>query len=117
MIMSATLSSDSIFFLTVKNNSQLHLDLVINKYLWLRENTFLSHIASEYVNNKCFFVQMIYLVSEANESAKIAKVVARQRASKKTGQPHLVNTRMRVKSAAPLTMNGEIITRNQASSF
>uniref|UniRef100_A0AAQ5YYM0 Tudor domain-containing protein 7B n=1 Tax=Amphiprion ocellaris TaxID=80972 RepID=A0AAQ5YYM0_AMPOC len=47
-------------------------------------------------------------VCGANETAHIAKVVARQRSSKKTGRPHLVNTQMRVKPAAPLVLNGKI---------
>uniref|UniRef100_A0A671UY67 Tudor domain containing 7 b n=1 Tax=Sparus aurata TaxID=8175 RepID=A0A671UY67_SPAAU len=47
--------------------------------------------------------------SGANETAHIAKVVARQRSSKKTGRPHLVNTQMRVKPAAPLVLNGKIL--------
>uniref|UniRef100_A0A4W6EIN4 Tudor domain containing 7 b n=1 Tax=Lates calcarifer TaxID=8187 RepID=A0A4W6EIN4_LATCA len=42
-------------------------------------------------------------------TANIAKVVARQRSSKKTGRPHLVNTQMRVKPAAPLVLNGKIL--------
>uniref|UniRef100_I3KVE3 Tudor domain containing 7 b n=1 Tax=Oreochromis niloticus TaxID=8128 RepID=I3KVE3_ORENI len=37
----------------------------------------------------------------------ITKVVARQRTSKKTGRPHLVNTQMRVKPAAPLVLNAK----------
>uniref|UniRef100_A0A8D0AB53 Tudor domain containing 7 b n=1 Tax=Sander lucioperca TaxID=283035 RepID=A0A8D0AB53_SANLU len=40
-------------------------------------------------------------------TAHIAKVVARQRSSKKTGRPHLVNTQMRVKPAAPLVLNAK----------
>uniref|UniRef100_A0A4W6EFW8 Tudor domain containing 7 b n=1 Tax=Lates calcarifer TaxID=8187 RepID=A0A4W6EFW8_LATCA len=43
--------------------------------------------------------EMVYFASGANETANIAKVVARQRSSKKTGRPHLVNTQMRVKPA------------------
>uniref|UniRef100_A0A7N6ACG5 Tudor domain-containing protein 7B n=1 Tax=Anabas testudineus TaxID=64144 RepID=A0A7N6ACG5_ANATE len=46
----------------------------------------------------------------ANETAHIAKVVARQRTSKKMGRPHLVNTQMRVKPAAPLVLNGKSIS-------
>lgn len=53
-------------------------------------------------------LQMLYFASVANDTAHIAKVVARQRSSKKTGRPHLVNTQMRVKPAAPLVLNGEI---------
>uniref|UniRef100_A0A3Q3X0T7 Tudor domain-containing protein 7B n=1 Tax=Mola mola TaxID=94237 RepID=A0A3Q3X0T7_MOLML len=43
----------------------------------------------------------------ANEKAHVAKVVARQRSSKKTGRPHLVNTQMRVKPSAPLVLNAK----------
>lgn len=53
-------------------------------------------------------LQMVYFASGANETAHVAKVVARQRSSKKTGRPHLVNTQMRVKPAAPLVLNGKI---------
>uniref|UniRef100_A0A4W6EI52 Tudor domain containing 7 b n=1 Tax=Lates calcarifer TaxID=8187 RepID=A0A4W6EI52_LATCA len=53
--------------------------------------------------------EMVYFASGANETANIAKVVARQRSSKKTGRPHLVNTQMRVKPAAPLVLNGKIL--------
>uniref|UniRef100_A0A8C4DJF3 Tudor domain-containing protein 7B n=1 Tax=Dicentrarchus labrax TaxID=13489 RepID=A0A8C4DJF3_DICLA len=45
--------------------------------------------------------------SGSNETAHLAKVVARQRSSKKTGRPHLVNTQMRVKPAAPLVLNAK----------
>ncbi|XP_018540394.1 tudor domain-containing protein 7B isoform X2 [Lates calcarifer] len=51
--------------------------------------------------------EMVYFASGANETANIAKVVARQRSSKKTGRPHLVNTQMRVKPAAPLVLNAK----------
>lgn len=53
-------------------------------------------------------LQMLYIASGSNETAHVAKVVARQRSSKKTGRPHLVNTQMRVKPAAPLVLNGKI---------
>uniref|UniRef100_A0A8C2ZAK7 Tudor domain containing 7 b n=1 Tax=Cyclopterus lumpus TaxID=8103 RepID=A0A8C2ZAK7_CYCLU len=43
----------------------------------------------------------------AHDAAHTAKVVARQRSSKKTGRPHLVNTQMRVKPAAPLVLNAK----------
>ncbi|KAF0039111.1 hypothetical protein F2P81_009595 [Scophthalmus maximus] len=49
--------------------------------------------------------EMVYFASGANETAHVAKVVARQRSSKKTGRPHMVNTQMRVKPAAPLVLN------------
>ncbi|XP_028285392.1 tudor domain-containing protein 7B [Parambassis ranga] len=51
--------------------------------------------------------EMVYFASGANETTHIAKVVARQRTSKKTGRPHLVNTQMRVKPAAPLVLNAK----------
>ncbi|XP_035004438.2 tudor domain-containing protein 7B isoform X2 [Hippoglossus stenolepis] len=51
--------------------------------------------------------EMVYFASGANETSHIAKVVARQRSSKKTGRPHLVNTQMRVKPAAPLVLNAK----------
>lgn len=53
-------------------------------------------------------LQTLCFASGANETAHVAKVVARQRSSKKTGRPHLVNTHMRVKPAAPLVLNGRI---------
>ncbi|XP_042256412.1 tudor domain-containing protein 7B isoform X3 [Thunnus albacares] len=51
--------------------------------------------------------EMVYFASGSNETAHVAKVVARQRSSKKTGRPHLVNTQMRVKPAAPLVLNAK----------
>ncbi|XP_054457468.1 LOW QUALITY PROTEIN: tudor domain-containing protein 7B-like [Anoplopoma fimbria] len=51
--------------------------------------------------------EMVCFASGAHETAHIAKVVARQRSSKKTGRPHLVNTQMRVKPAAPLVLNAK----------
>uniref|UniRef100_A0A4W6EIL3 Tudor domain containing 7 b n=1 Tax=Lates calcarifer TaxID=8187 RepID=A0A4W6EIL3_LATCA len=57
--------------------------------------------------NRSGEVCMVYFASGANETANIAKVVARQRSSKKTGRPHLVNTQMRVKPAAPLVLNAK----------
>ncbi|XP_056156296.1 tudor domain-containing protein 7B [Lampris incognitus] len=51
--------------------------------------------------------ETVYFASVANEAAHVAKVVARQRSSKKTGRPHLVNTQMRVKPAAPLVLNAK----------
>ncbi|AWP00866.1 putative tudor domain-containing protein 7B-like [Scophthalmus maximus] len=51
--------------------------------------------------------EMVYFASGANETAHVAKVVARQRSSKKTGRPHMVNTQMRVKPAAPLVLNAK----------
>lgn len=54
------------------------------------------------------FPQMLCFASGANEVAHVAKVVARQRSSKKTGRPHLVNTHMRVKPAAQLVLNGRV---------
>uniref|UniRef100_H3CNJ0 Tudor domain containing 7 b n=1 Tax=Tetraodon nigroviridis TaxID=99883 RepID=H3CNJ0_TETNG len=46
-------------------------------------------------------------LSLTNERAAVAKVVARQRSSKKTGRPYLVNTQMRVKPVAPLILNAK----------
>lgn len=57
------------------------------------------------------FPQMLCFASGANESAHVTKVVARQRSSKKTGRPHLVNTHMRVKPAAQLVLNGRVFAR------
>uniref|UniRef100_A0A8D0AJT6 Tudor domain containing 7 b n=1 Tax=Sander lucioperca TaxID=283035 RepID=A0A8D0AJT6_SANLU len=48
--------------------------------------------------------EMVCFASGANETAHIAKVVARQRSSKKTGRPHLVNTQMRVKPATQVPL-------------
>uniref|UniRef100_A0A674NX43 Tudor domain containing 7 b n=1 Tax=Takifugu rubripes TaxID=31033 RepID=A0A674NX43_TAKRU len=42
-----------------------------------------------------------------HKRAHVAKVVARQRSSKKTGRPHLVNTQMRVKPVTPLVLNAK----------
>ncbi|TMS02359.1 Tudor domain-containing protein 7B [Larimichthys crocea] len=49
----------------------------------------------------------VCFASGTNETAHTAKVVARQRSSKKTGRPYLVNTQMRVKPAAPLVLNAK----------
>ncbi|XP_075943087.1 tudor domain-containing protein 7B [Anarhichas minor] len=51
--------------------------------------------------------EMVCFASGAHETAHIYKLVARQRSSKKTGRPHLVNTQMRVKPAAPLVLNAK----------
>ncbi|XP_068444265.1 tudor domain-containing protein 7B [Clinocottus analis] len=51
--------------------------------------------------------EMVCFASGAHDTAHIAKVVARQRSSKKTGRPHLVNTQMRIKPAAPLVLNAK----------
>ncbi|KAM4714532.1 tudor domain-containing protein 7B [Anableps anableps] len=51
--------------------------------------------------------EMVYFSSGAKEAAHTAKVVARQRSSKKTGRHHLVNTQMRVKPAVPLVLNAK----------
>ncbi|MED6291589.1 hypothetical protein CHARACLAT_025159, partial [Characodon lateralis] len=53
--------------------------------------------------------EMVYFSSGAMEEAHTAKVVARQRSSKKTGRHYMVNTQMRVKPAVPLVLNGEIL--------
>uniref|UniRef100_A0A674P7L8 Tudor domain containing 7 b n=1 Tax=Takifugu rubripes TaxID=31033 RepID=A0A674P7L8_TAKRU len=52
--------------------------------------------------------ETVCFLSSTNERAHVAKVVARQRSSKKTGRPHLVNTQMRVKPVTPLVLNGEL---------
>ncbi|TKS92671.1 Tudor domain-containing protein 7B [Collichthys lucidus] len=51
--------------------------------------------------------ETVCFASGTNETAHTAKVVARQRSSKKTGRPYLVNTQMRVKPAAPLVLNAK----------
>nr|AUR33456.1 Tdrd7 [Monopterus albus] len=51
--------------------------------------------------------EMVCYASGTKETAHIAKVVARQHSSRKTGRPHLVNTQMRVKPAAPLFLNAK----------
>uniref|UniRef100_A0A8C7D2V0 Tudor domain-containing protein 7 n=1 Tax=Oncorhynchus kisutch TaxID=8019 RepID=A0A8C7D2V0_ONCKI len=50
--------------------------------------------------------EMVYFASVSGETAHVAKLVARQRTSKKTGRPQMVNCQMRVKPAAPLVLNG-----------
>uniref|UniRef100_A0A087XE00 Tudor domain containing 7 b n=1 Tax=Poecilia formosa TaxID=48698 RepID=A0A087XE00_POEFO len=51
--------------------------------------------------------EMVYFSAGAKEAAHTAKVVARQRSSKRTGRHHLVNTQMRVKPAVPLVLNAK----------
>ncbi|XP_069578651.1 tudor domain-containing protein 7B [Brachyistius frenatus] len=51
--------------------------------------------------------EMVYFASGSSDTTHVAKVVARQRSSKKTNRPHLVNTHMRVKPAAPLVLNAK----------
>ncbi|XP_059211606.1 tudor domain-containing protein 7B [Centropristis striata] len=51
--------------------------------------------------------ETVCFASGASETAHVAKVMARQRSSKKTGRPHLVNTQMRVKPCAPLVLNAK----------
>ncbi|XP_015252455.1 PREDICTED: tudor domain-containing protein 7B-like isoform X1 [Cyprinodon variegatus] len=51
--------------------------------------------------------EMFYASSGAKEGGHTAKVVARQRSSKKTGRHHMVNTQMRVKPAVPLVLNAK----------
>lgn len=51
--------------------------------------------------------EILCFASGTKETAHIAKLVARQRSSKKTGRPNLVNTQMRVKPAAPLVLNAK----------
>uniref|UniRef100_A0A673Y5Z4 Tudor domain containing 7 b n=1 Tax=Salmo trutta TaxID=8032 RepID=A0A673Y5Z4_SALTR len=52
--------------------------------------------------------EMVYFASVSGETAHVAKLVARQRTSKKTGRPQMVNCQMRVKPAAPLVLNGKV---------
>uniref|UniRef100_A0A673XVI7 Tudor domain containing 7 b n=1 Tax=Salmo trutta TaxID=8032 RepID=A0A673XVI7_SALTR len=51
--------------------------------------------------------EMVCFASVSGETAHVAKLVARQRTSKKTGQPQMVNCQMRVKPAAPLILNAK----------
>uniref|UniRef100_A0A8C8MFK2 Tudor domain-containing protein 7 n=1 Tax=Oncorhynchus tshawytscha TaxID=74940 RepID=A0A8C8MFK2_ONCTS len=51
--------------------------------------------------------EMVYFASVSGETAHVAKLVARQRTSKKTGRPQMVNCQMRVKPAAPLVLNAK----------
>ncbi|XP_057712155.1 tudor domain-containing protein 7B isoform X2 [Corythoichthys intestinalis] len=51
--------------------------------------------------------EAVYLASVDKDTAHVAKVTARQRGSKKTGRPHLVNTQMRVKPTALLVLNAK----------
>ncbi|KAM4611894.1 tudor domain-containing protein 7B [Polymixia lowei] len=51
--------------------------------------------------------EMVYFASMSNQTAHVAKVVARQRSSKKAGRPQMVNTQMRVKPTAPLVLNAK----------
>uniref|UniRef100_UPI0037E76609 tudor domain-containing protein 7B n=1 Tax=Semicossyphus pulcher TaxID=241346 RepID=UPI0037E76609 len=51
--------------------------------------------------------ETVCFASVADETTHLAKVMARQRSSKKTGRPHLVNIQMRVKPAAPIVLNAK----------
>ncbi|XP_041635102.1 tudor domain-containing protein 7B isoform X2 [Cheilinus undulatus] len=51
--------------------------------------------------------ETVCFASGAGETTHVAKIVARQRSAKKTGRPHMVNTQMRVKPAAPLVLNAK----------
>ncbi|XP_070293925.1 LOW QUALITY PROTEIN: tudor domain-containing protein 7B-like [Salvelinus sp. IW2-2015] len=51
--------------------------------------------------------EMVCFASVSSETAHVAKLVARQRTSKKTGRPQMVNCQMRVKPAAPLILNAK----------
>ncbi|KAL0970034.1 hypothetical protein UPYG_G00236210 [Umbra pygmaea] len=51
--------------------------------------------------------EMVCFASRSGETAHVAKLVARQRTSRKTGRPQLVNCQMRVKPAAPLVLNAK----------
>uniref|UniRef100_A0A8C7D9D7 Tudor domain-containing protein 7B n=1 Tax=Oncorhynchus kisutch TaxID=8019 RepID=A0A8C7D9D7_ONCKI len=52
--------------------------------------------------------EMVCFASVSSETAHVAKLVARQRTSKKTGRPQMVNCQIRVKPAAPLILNGRV---------
>uniref|UniRef100_A0A8K9XAU2 Tudor domain-containing protein 7B n=1 Tax=Oncorhynchus mykiss TaxID=8022 RepID=A0A8K9XAU2_ONCMY len=52
--------------------------------------------------------EMVCFASVSSETAHVAKLVARQRTSKTTGRPQMVNCQMRVKPAAPLILNGRV---------
>ncbi|XP_077444976.1 tudor domain-containing protein 7B isoform X1 [Stigmatopora argus] len=49
--------------------------------------------------------EVVYFAAVDKETAHVAKVMARQRGSKKSGRPHLVNTHMRVKPTTMLVFN------------
>ncbi|XP_061620255.1 tudor domain-containing protein 7B isoform X2 [Phyllopteryx taeniolatus] len=51
--------------------------------------------------------EVAYFASVDKDTAHVAKVMARQRGSKKPGRPHLVNTQMRVKPTALLVLNAK----------
>uniref|UniRef100_A0A8C7M107 Tudor domain-containing protein 7B n=1 Tax=Oncorhynchus mykiss TaxID=8022 RepID=A0A8C7M107_ONCMY len=51
--------------------------------------------------------EMVCFASVSSETAHVAKLVARQRTSKTTGRPQMVNCQMRVKPAAPLILNAK----------
>ncbi|XP_004079778.1 tudor domain-containing protein 7 isoform X1 [Oryzias latipes] len=48
-----------------------------------------------------------YFASGASETTHTAKVMARERGSRRTSRPHLVNTQMRAKPAPPLILNAK----------
>uniref|UniRef100_A0A6Q2XWB5 Tudor domain-containing protein 7B n=1 Tax=Esox lucius TaxID=8010 RepID=A0A6Q2XWB5_ESOLU len=52
--------------------------------------------------------EVVCFASRSGETAHVAKLVARQRTSRKTGRPQMVNCQMRVKPAAPLVLNGRV---------
>ncbi|XP_072314704.1 tudor domain-containing protein 7B [Eucyclogobius newberryi] len=51
--------------------------------------------------------EVLYFTSRAWKKGNVAEVAARQRSSRRSGRPHLVNTQMRVKSAAPLAFSAK----------
>ncbi|XP_055067271.2 tudor domain-containing protein 7B isoform X1 [Misgurnus anguillicaudatus] len=51
--------------------------------------------------------EVVCHASTGNEMAHITKLAARQRLSKKTGRPQVVNCQMRMKPAAPLVLNAK----------
>uniref|UniRef100_A0A8C7F717 Tudor domain-containing protein 7B n=1 Tax=Oncorhynchus kisutch TaxID=8019 RepID=A0A8C7F717_ONCKI len=59
--------------------------------------------------------EMVCFASVSSETAHVAKLVARQRTSKKTGRPQMVNCQIRVKPAAPLILNGRVCADSHAN--
>lgn len=90
---------------SVHNEDKMHT------WVLIVGNNLLSLVLNLLLISLCLLLslQTVCFASGASETAHLAKVVARQRSSKKTGRPHLVNTQMRVKPAAPLVLNGKIL--------
>ncbi|XP_041723953.2 tudor domain-containing protein 7B-like [Coregonus clupeaformis] len=51
--------------------------------------------------------EMVCFASVSGETAHVAKLVAKQRTSKKTGRPQIVSCQMRVKPTAPVVLNAK----------